>query len=97
IDEIARVLDTNRRVVIAGLIHEGLIHDRRDSNRARKFERRQTVKYHLPLVLPTGQTDEFRARCGQFGSETVSEFVFNKVLTREERCEECRKRYAAEK
>jgi len=85
IDEIARVLDTNRRAVIAGLIHEGLIIDRRGLKRTQKFERRQTAKYHLPLVLPTGQTEEFRALCGQFGSETVSEFVFNEVLKREER------------
>ena len=94
IDEIAKLLDTNRRAVIAGLIHEGLILDRRGSNRTQKFERRQTAKYHLPLVLPTGQTEEFRALCGQFGTETVSEFIFNKVLKREERCEECRKRHA---
>jgi len=97
IDEIAKLLDTNRHAVISGLIHEGLILDRRHLNRDQKFERRQTAKYHLPLVLPTGQTDEFRALCGQFGSETVSEFVFKEVLRREERCEKCWTRYAAGK
>jgi hypothetical protein len=35
--------------------------------------------------------DELRALCGQFGAETVSEFVFREVLKREERREECRK------
>jgi hypothetical protein len=93
IDEIAKLLDTTRRMVIADLIHEGLILDRRTSNLKHKLERRQTAKYHLALVLPTGQIDQFRALCGQFGSETVSEFVFKTVLKREERCEECRKRY----
>ena len=97
IDEIARVLETNRRAVVSGLIHEGLILDRRHSNRDQKIERRQTAKYHLPLELPTGQTHEFRALCGQFGSETVSEFVFNEVLRREERCEECWKRFEPRK
>jgi hypothetical protein len=97
IDEIARLLDTNRRTVIAGLIHEGLIRDRRNLNRNQKLERRQTAKYHLPLVLPSGQTDELRALCGQFGTETASEFVFNEVLRIEERCEECRKRYTQRK
>jgi hypothetical protein len=92
IDEIAKLLDTNRRMVIANLIHEGLILDRRGSHLKRKLERRQTAKYHLALVLPTGQIDQFRALCGQFGSETVSEFVFKTVLKREERCEECRKK-----
>jgi len=31
IDEIARLLDTDRRTVILALIQEGLIHDRRES------------------------------------------------------------------
>lgn len=97
IDEIARLLDTNRRTVIAGLIHEGLILDRRNSKRNQKLERRKTTKYHLPLVLPSGQTDEFRALCGEFGTEATSEFVFNEVLRSEERCEECRKRYTQRK
>ena len=65
IAEIAEVLDTNRRAVVSMLILEGLISDRRNSKRGRKFERRQTVKYHLPKAFPTGQTDEFRALCGQ--------------------------------
>src|SRR5688572_23119954 len=90
IDEIAELLDTNRCTVISGLIHEGLILDRRGSKRSAKLERRQTVKYHLPRVLSTGYPDELRALCGQFGAETVSEFVFKEVLKREERCEECR-------
>lgn|SRR5262245_11074506 len=95
IDEIASLLDTNRRVVITGLIREGLIHDRRASKAGRRLERRQKAKYHLPLVFPTGQTDDLRALCGQFGSETVSEFVFKEMLKREERCEDCQKRYTA--
>jgi hypothetical protein len=95
IDEIAKLLDTNRRTVISGLIHEGLILDRRGSKGNAKLERRQTVKYHLPRVLSTGYPDELRALCGQFGAETVSEFVFKEVLKREECCEECRKRCAA--
>ena len=95
IDEIAQLLDTDRRTVISGLIHEGLIRDRRKSPHTPKRERRQTLKYHLPRVLSTGQSDELRALCGQFGAETVSEFVFKEVLKREERCEECRKRSAA--
>ena len=53
IDEIAELLDTNRRTVISGLIHEGLILDRRGSMGSAKLERRQTVKYHLPRVLST--------------------------------------------
>src|SRR5262245_48741072 len=57
IDEIAKLLDTKHRSVIAGLIHEGLILDRRHRTRAHSLERRHTVKYHLPLVLPTGHTD----------------------------------------
>ena len=97
ISEIAALLDTNRRAVVSGLIREGLILDRRRSMRDRKFERRQAATYHLPLVLSTGQTEEFRALCGQFGSETVSEFVFNEVLRREERCEECRKKFEPRK
>src|SRR6185436_8768030 len=72
IDEIARLLDTDRRTVISGLIHEGLIRDRRQSPHTPKRERRQTAKYHLPRVLSTGQPDELRALCGQFGAETVS-------------------------
>jgi hypothetical protein len=93
IDEIAELLDTNRRTVISALIREGLILDRRGSTKALKLERRQSAKYHLPQVLSTGQPDELRARCGQFGAETVSEFVFNEVLKREERCQECQKRF----
>jgi len=54
IDEIAALLDTNRRTVISGLIHEGLILDRRGSKGTAKLERRHTVKYHLPRVLSTG-------------------------------------------
>jgi len=92
IDEIAKLLDTNRRTVISGLIHEGLILDRRSSKGSPKVERRQTVKYHLPRVLSTGQPDELRGLCGQFGAETVSEVVFKEVLKGEQRCEECRKR-----
>lgn len=92
IDEIASLLDTSRRAVISGLLHQGLIRDRRQADRNRRLERRQTAKYHLPLVLSSGQADELRARCGQFGAETVSEFIFDHVLRREERCEECRKR-----
>ena len=95
IDEIAELLDTNRRTVISGLIHEGLILDRRGSAGNPKLERRQTVKYHLPRVLSTGYADELRALCGQFGAETVSEFVFKEVLKSEERYEECRKRFTA--
>ena len=94
IDEIAKLLDTNRRTVVAGLIHEGIIADRRGSSRNPKRERRQTVKYHLPRVLSTGYADELRALCGQFGAETVSEFVFNEVLKGVERCEDCLKRSA---
>ena len=93
IDEIAELLDTNRRTVISALIHENLILDRRHSTKTLKLERRQTAKYHLPRVLSTGQLDELRALCGQFGAETVSEFVFKEVLKREERCEECQKRF----
>jgi len=94
IDEIAALLDTNRRTVISGLIHEGLILDRRRSSLRPRVERRQTSKYHLPFIIPsTGQPDELRALCGQFGGETVSEFVFKEVLKGEERCEECRKRF----
>ena len=92
IDDIAELLDTNRRTVISGLIREGLILDRRGAEGNPKLERRQTVKYHLPRVLSTGYADELRALCGQFGAETVSEFVFKEVLKREERCEECRRR-----
>jgi hypothetical protein len=92
IDEIAELLDTNRRTVIAGLIHEGLIIDRRGSSWKPKRERRQTATYHLPRVLATGQPDELSALCGQSGGETVSEFVFKEVLKREESCEDCRKR-----
>ena len=29
----------------------------------------------------------------EFGAETVSEFVFKEVLKREERCQECQKRF----
>ena len=93
IDEIAELLDTNRRTVISALIREGLIVDRRGSTKALKLERRQTAKYHLPRILSTGQPDESRALCGQFGAETVSEFVFKEVLKREERCQECQKRF----
>jgi hypothetical protein len=96
IDEIAALLDTSRSSVISALIQEGLVLDRRGLNRYPKIEKRQAVKYHLPLVLSTGQTDKFRALCGgRFGSETVSEFVFNEVLKKEERCEECLKRSTA--
>jgi hypothetical protein len=95
IDEIAELLDTNRRAVISALINEGLILDRRGSTKSLRLERRQTVKYHLPRVLSTGQVDELRALCGQFGAETVSEFVFKDVLKKEERCQECRKRFTA--
>ena len=95
IDEIAKLLDTDRRTVISGLIHEGLILDRRGSKGTPKLERRQTIKYHLPRVIATGQPDELRALCGQFGAETVSEFVFKEVLKGEQRCEDCRKRSSA--
>ena len=91
IDEIAELLDTNRRTVISGLIHEGLILDRRGSKGNPKLERRQTVKYHLPRVLATGYSEELHALCGQFGAETVSEFVFKEVLKQEECCQECQK------
>jgi len=97
IDEIIGLLDTSRRSVISALIHEGLILDRRGSHRSQKVEKRQPPKYHLPWVLPTGQTDQLRSLYGQFGSETVSEFVFNQMLSREERCEECRKRFESRK
>jgi hypothetical protein len=93
IDEIVELLDSDRRTVISGLIREGLILDRRASSQNPKLERRRTTKYHLPRVLSTGQLDELRALCGQFGAETVSEFVFEKVLKREERCEQCEKRF----
>jgi hypothetical protein len=92
IDEVVRILDTNRRTVISALIHEGLILDRRSLTRNPKFERRQTAKYHLPRVLLTGQPDESRSLCGQFGADIVTEFVFNELLKPEERCGECRKR-----
>jgi hypothetical protein len=91
IDEIAELLDTNRRTVISGLIHEGLILDRRGSKGNPKLERRQPVKYHLPRVLSTEYSEELHALCGQFGAETVSEFVFKEVLKRGERCQECQK------
>ena len=97
IDEIAQLLDTDRRTVISGLIRGGLIVDRRRSPHNPKLERRQTAKYHLPLNLSTGRPDELRALCGQFGAETVSDFVFGEVLRREDRCEECRKRDAQRK
>ena len=97
IDEIARLLDTDQRTVIGGLLHGDLILDRRRSPHHPKLERRQTTKYHLALTLSTGQPDELRALCGQFGAETVSEFVFSEVLRREERCEDCRKRDAQRK
>jgi hypothetical protein len=42
IDEIARLLDTDRRAVILALIQEGLVVDRRGSNRKPRTERRQT-------------------------------------------------------
>ena len=42
IDEIARLLDTDRRTVILALIQEALVLDRRGSNRKPKSERRQT-------------------------------------------------------
>ncbi len=45
IDEVVRILDTNRRTVLSALIREGLILDRRGSTRNPKFERRQTAKY----------------------------------------------------
>src|SRR5262245_376328 len=63
IDEIARLLDTNRRTVISGLIHGELIVDRRRSPHSPKLERRQSTKYHLPLTLSTGQHDELRSLC----------------------------------
>jgi hypothetical protein len=100
IDEIAKLLDTNRQAVVSVLIHEGLILDRRSLNQAARnleIERRQPAKYHLSLVLPTGETEQFRALCGEFGSGTVSEFVFNEMLSSEQRCEECQKRFAAGK
>lgn len=89
IDEIAKLLDTSRRLVIAQLILEGLIVDRRQMNREPRLERRQTIKYHLPITFPTGHSDDLRALCGQFGAETVTDFIFNQVLRREERCAEC--------
>jgi hypothetical protein len=42
IDEIARLLDTDRRAVILALIQEGLVVDRRGSSRKPRTERRQT-------------------------------------------------------
>ena len=42
IDEIARLLDTDRRAVIVALIQEGLVVDRRGSSRKPRTERRQT-------------------------------------------------------
>ena len=44
IDETAKLLGTDRRTVISGLLNEGLILDRRQSNRNPKIERRQTTK-----------------------------------------------------
>ena len=41
IDEIARLLDTDRRAVILALIQEGLIHDRRRSNRHQRIPNRR--------------------------------------------------------
>ena len=91
IAEIAQLLDTNPRIVISALIHEGLILDRRGARRNSKLERRHAVKYHLPRIASTG-TDQFRALCGQIGSEIVSEYVFDKVLKKQDRCEDCRKK-----
>jgi hypothetical protein len=42
IDEIARLLDMDRRTVILALIQEGLVLDRRRSNLKPRSERRQT-------------------------------------------------------
>lgn len=42
IDDIAQLLDTDRRTVILALIQEGLVLDRRRSNRKPRSERRQT-------------------------------------------------------
>ena len=42
IDEIARLLDTDRRAVILALIQEGLVIDRRGWSRKPRTERRQT-------------------------------------------------------
>ena len=42
IDEIARLLDTDRRAVILALVQEGLVVDRRGWSRKPRTERRQT-------------------------------------------------------
>ena len=92
IDTIVRLLDTDRRTVISGLLYEGLILDRRQATGKYQFERRHTAKYHLPALLQSGESDNLRALCGEFGAETVSEFIFKEVLKKDERCPECRKR-----
>ena len=43
IDEIAKLLGTDRRTVISGLLDEGLILDRRQSKQSLKIERRQRM------------------------------------------------------
>jgi hypothetical protein len=54
IDEIAKLLDTNRRIVVSALLHEGIL-DRRDSEWTPTVERRHAVNYHLPRVVSAGR------------------------------------------
>jgi len=93
ITDIAELLDTKTSLVISALIKGGVIADRRHSSKAVKQERRSAPKYHLPLTSETGRSDYSRALCGVVDDETVSEFIFLKVIRSDERCHECSVRY----
>ena len=94
IGEIAKLLDTKTSTVISALLKEELIPDRRQSVQPVEQDRRSTRKYHLPSTRETGRSNYFKALCGVVGEETVSEYVFLKVIKNHEGCDECWVRYS---
>ncbi|MEW5975962.1 MAG: hypothetical protein AB1898_09180 [Acidobacteriota bacterium] len=90
IKEIVRLLDATLPQVIAALLENRLIADRRCAQRNVTVERRRDLKCHLPLFWLTGKPDhQLQSLCGGIGGEIVSEFVFLEVIRDCERCEEC--------
>ena len=94
IEEIAELLDTKTSKVISALVKEGLIPDQRQSSQPVEIDRRSAFKYHLPSIQEAGRSNYFKALCGVVGEETVSQYIFQEVITNRERCDECCERYS---
>ena len=89
IAEIVSLLEAAPSQVIAALVREGLIDERRKVCRKVDHERRLAQKFHLPQISNSGRVDSFTSLCGVQGDETISPFLFFEVIKTEERCEIC--------